>query len=265
MTEVVTAVKGVPEVELPAGFMGQAEPVTLRFDGPFRRLSIPSELAKRMGEPLPDANDPASAGAFEALLRRHGLDCPAPRTPARMLDRLIGHFLEPECVQPTFLCDHPCVLSPLAKNRDDDPGLTQRFELFVAGKELCNAYGELNDPAEQRRRFQQQEAMREGDGDAEAQRMDHEFCRALEYGLPPTGGWGMGIDRLVMLLTGQTQIREVLLFPIMRPLGGEKGEKGEEATKEEGEGEGGEGAKRVRGEAKGARRSAVERHREDDR
>ena len=140
-----------------------------------------------------------------------------PHTTARLLDKLVGEFLESKCLNPTFICDHPQIMSPLAKWHRDKPGLTERFELFANFHEMCNAYTELNDPVVQRSRFQGQAAAKDA-GDDEAMFVDEDFCKALEYGLPPTAGWGMGIDRLCMLLTDSNSIREVLLFPAMRPM-----------------------------------------------
>jgi lysyl-tRNA synthetase class 2 len=125
-------------------------------------------------------------------------------------------FVEPDLVQPTFVVDFPLELSPLAKQKADDPSLVDRFELFIARMEMANAYTELNDPEEQRRRFLAQLRAREA-GDEEAHRFDEDFVRALEYGLPPTAGEGVGIDRLVMLFTDRASIREVILFPLLRP------------------------------------------------
>lgn len=154
-----------------------------------------------------------------ALCEKHGVECPAPHTSARIVDALVAHYIEPLCVNPTFVYNHPTCMSPLAKAHRTQPGVTERFELFVAGKELCNAYTELNDPFDQRARFaaQQQDQQR---GDREAHSKDDDFCTALEYGLPPTGGFGLGVDRLVMLLTGNVHIREVILFPAMKPKDG---------------------------------------------
>lgn len=147
----------------------------------------------------------------------HHIHVAQPHTVSRILDKLISGLIEPDCVQPTFLLGHPLVMSPLAKDTVDGKGrrIAARFELFVGTRELVNAYEELNDPDEQRKRFlrQQQDRM---DGDVEAQIADHRFCDALEYGLPPTAGWGMGVDRVVQLLTENSHIREVLAFPIVR-------------------------------------------------
>ncbi|MBI2081671.1 MAG: lysine--tRNA ligase, partial [candidate division NC10 bacterium] len=134
----------------------------------------------------------------------------------KILGELFEAAVEPLLVQPTFILDFPVEVSPLAKQKEDDPRFVQRFELFVGGLEIANAYTELNDPAEQRRRFQEQLAARER-GDEEAHAMDEDFVRALEYGMPPTAGEGIGVDRLVMLFSDAPSIREVILFPLLRP------------------------------------------------
>jgi lysyl-tRNA synthetase class 2 len=134
----------------------------------------------------------------------------------KLIDEIFGEFCEGTYIQPTFITDYPVEMSPLTKMHRSKPGLTERFELMVNGKELANAYSELNDPIDQMERFQEQLRLSQK-GDDEAMFIDHDFVRALEYGMPPTSGIGIGIDRLVMLLTGQTTIQEVLFFPQMKP------------------------------------------------
>ncbi|MCP9264888.1 Lysine--tRNA ligase [Dirofilaria immitis] len=169
---------------------------------------------------------------FDKLAVENNVECPAPRTTARLLDKvhfalqivlavhrthmLVGEFLEPTFISPTFLTGHPQIMSPLAKWHRSLPGLTERFELFAVTKEIVNAYTELNDPLTQRLRFEEQAKQKQA-GDDEAQIVDENFCTALEYGLPPTAGWGIGIDRLTMILTDTNNIKEVLFFPAMRP------------------------------------------------
>jgi len=197
----------------------EGEEIEIDFTPPFRRMRMLPDLEKELGVSLgsyENLGSPESLKQLAALCEKHGVDCPPPRTTARLLDKLVGHFLEEQCVNPTFILDHPQVMSPLAKYHRTEKGLTERFELFVLKREVCNAYTELNDPVVQRSRFEQQ-AKDKAAGDDEAQMVDENFCTALEYGLPPTGGWGMGIDRLSMLLTDSQNIKEVLLFPAMRP------------------------------------------------
>lgn len=134
----------------------------------------------------------------------------------KLIDAIFGEYCEDKLIQPTFVTDYPVEMSPLTKRHRDDDTLTERFELFVCGKELCNAYSELNDPIDQLERFQEQAALK-SKGDDEAMYIDMDFVRALEYGMPPTSGLGMGIDRLTMFMTGQTTIQDVLFFPQMRP------------------------------------------------
>ncbi|XP_037050049.1 lysine--tRNA ligase isoform X1 [Bradysia coprophila] len=189
------------------------------FTPPFKRVSMMKTIEEILKVKLPKPEELKTKAANEFLsnlCQKHNVECPAPRTTARLLDKLVGEFLEEDCINPTFICDHPQIMSPLAKYHRDIPGLTERFELFVMKKEVCNAYTELNDPVAQRERFEQQ-ASDKAAGDDEAQMVDENFCTALEYGLPPTGGWGMGIDRLTMFLTDNNNIKEVLLFPAMKP------------------------------------------------
>jgi lysyl-tRNA synthetase class 2 len=138
----------------------------------------------------------------------------------QLLDKLSSTFIEPLCTQPAFIVDYPLCMSPLAKEHRSIKGLSERFELFVLGRELANAYTELNDPREQRARFEYQSRLRD-EGDDEAHQPDYSFCDALEQGMPPTAGWGLGVDRLCMLMLDQPSIREVQLFPTLRPIQGE--------------------------------------------
>ena len=133
----------------------------------------------------------------------------------KILAKLFDHFVEPNLSQPTFITDYPLALSPISKKKEDDPGLVERFELFIGRKEIANAYTELNDPIDQKKRFEGQVAERQA-GDDEAHWMDNDFIRALEYGMPPTAGEGIGIDRLVMLFTDSPSIRDVILFPQLK-------------------------------------------------
>lgn len=195
------------------------EVMELDFTPPFKRVDMIDELERLLETKLPDPKEldtPESAKTLSDLCEKHGVECPPPRTSARLLDKLVGHFIEETCINPTFIMNHPVTMSPLAKYHRSRPGLTERFECFVAKKEVINCYTELNDPLEQRSRFEQQAKQKEA-GDDEAQLVDETFCTALEYGLPPTGGIGVGIDRLTMFLTDNNNIKEVLLFPAMRP------------------------------------------------
>lgn len=189
------------------------------FTPPFQRISMISDLEKELGEKLPCPTTYHTEEArkwFDDMCVKKQVDCSAPRTVSRLLDKLVGDFLEVKCKNPTFICDHPQIMSPLAKYHRSKPGLTERFEMFCCFKELCNSYTELNDPIVQRQMFENQAADKAA-GDDEAQAVDENFCTALEYGLPPTGGWGLGIDRLTMFLTDSNNIKEVLLYPAMKP------------------------------------------------
>ncbi|MFH4975586.1 hypothetical protein AB6A40_002295 [Gnathostoma spinigerum] len=196
------------------------EPVyDVDFTPPFKKVQMYSGLEEVLGMKFPhprELDTPEARDFFDKIAVEKGVDCPAPRTTARLLDKLVGEFLESTFISPTFLVGHPQIMSPLAKWHRSVEGLTERFELFAVTKEIANAYTELNDPLTQRQRFLQQ-AKDKLAGDDEAQLIDENFCTALEYGLPPTAGWGMGIDRLTMILTDSHNIKEVLFFPAMKP------------------------------------------------
>ena len=183
----------------------------ISLESPFRRVSFVDGLAEALG------TDPLEASEEELRSRAEtqGAGQLEDAGRGRLLDKLFSELVQPQLVQPTFVVDYPKELSPLAKEKRGAPRLTERFELFVAGEELANAFSELNDPIAQRIRFEDQAALRAA-GDAEAQPVDEDYIRALEYGLPPTGGVGIGIDRLVMLLTDRASIRDVILFPTLR-------------------------------------------------
>jgi lysyl-tRNA synthetase class 2 len=221
----VKSIHGTYKIQYhPDGPDGEA--VEIDFTPPFKRLSMISSLESNLNVKFPsmaDFHKKETNDFLSNLCLKHGVECPPPRTTARLLDKLVGDFLEENCINPTFICDHPQIMSPLAKYHRSLAGLTERFELFVMKKEICNAYTELNDPVVQRERFEQQAADKAA-GDDEAQLVDENFCTALEYGLPPTGGWGLGIDRLTMFLTDSNNIKEVLFFPAMKPDDPNKGQ-----------------------------------------
>ncbi len=200
----------------------------------FRRVGFTELLREKSGVDIGTAAD----GVLASRLLEVGITPETRVGRARLIDQLFGYFVEPHISEPTFLVDYPIELSPLAKPRRGNPGLAERFELFIDGMEMANAFSELNDPDDQRRRLEAQTVQREK-GDEEAQQLDEDYLRALEYGMPPTGGLGLGIDRLTMLVTGERSIRDVLLFPAMRPekAEGEEGKEGEERKEgEEGRG-----------------------------
>ncbi|XP_033323178.2 lysyl-tRNA synthetase isoform X2 [Megalopta genalis] len=196
----------------------EGEAVEIDFTPPFKRVSMMKTLEEVLKVKLPpsELGTPETNQLLSELCIKHEIECPAPRTTARLLDKLVGEFIEETCINPTFILDHPQIMSPLAKWHRSEKGLTERFELFVMKKEICNAYTELNDPMVQRERFEEQ-AKDKAAGDDEVQLIDENFCTALEYGLPPTAGWGLGIDRLTMFFTDTNNIKEVLLFPQMKP------------------------------------------------
>ena len=190
--------------------------------GPYPRLDILDTLEEKIRVKLndtqfklPDISGPNATEEYTNLMTLLGVTITPPLTLNRLVDGLIGEFVEPLCVQPTFLINHPQIMSPLAKPHRSQPGKTERFELFINKKEFCNAYTELNNPFIQKKIFDEV-AKQKAAGDDEIPPSDENFIKALEYGLPPTGGWGLGIDRTVMLLTGQDSIREVIAFPTRR-------------------------------------------------
>ncbi len=200
--------------ELIGGGILERQGQRLDFTPPFRAVTFVDAIRAGSGiDVLADGED-----AMRAWLRGRGIpaDQAAAMAGGRLLDEMFKHAAEPSLVQPTFVLDYPRALSPLAKPHRDDARLTERFEFFVLGRELANAFSELNDPDDQRARFEDQVAQRAA-GDDEAQQFDADYVRALEYGMPPTGGIGVGIDRLVMLLAAEDSIRDVILFPAMRP------------------------------------------------
>jgi len=196
----------------------KGEPVEVDYTPPFKRVSMLEELQKTIGVKFPemDLHSEEARVYFDRLCTENNVECGSPRTTMRLLDKLCGDFIEVKCVNPTFIMNHPQIMSPLSKWHRSVPGLSERFELFVCCKEICNAYTELNDPAVQREMFLNQVKDKDA-GDDESMYYDEGYCTALEYGLPPTAGWGMGIDRLCMFLTDSNNIKEVLLFPAMKP------------------------------------------------
>ena len=187
------------------------------FTPPWPRLQLREELQRHSGIDINEYPDDASLTKRAAQL---GLEIGPRESRGRLIDKLLSTFVEPHLIQPTFLLDYPEDMSPLAKAKPGCPGYVERFEAYAAGMEIANSYTELNDPAVQRERFEAQESIRQMYQDDEVDRKDEDFLLSLEYGMPPTGGLGMGIDRLIMLLTGQTSIRDILLFPQMRTIGG---------------------------------------------
>ena len=184
----------------------------ISFKAPFRRVTMAEAILEHTGADITGMDEQQ----LRDLCARLGVETDPGMGKGKLIDEIFGEKCEGHYIQPTFITDYPIEMSPLTKRHRDNPELTERFELMVNGKELCNAYSELNDPIDQYERFVEQ--MRLGEkGDDEAMIIDHDFIRALEYGMPPTSGMGIGMDRLVMLMTGQTAIQEVLLFPQMRP------------------------------------------------
>ena len=182
------------------------------FGGTFRRLPILEAIKEYAGVDVKGMDE----DQLRETCKRLHVEIDPSFGKGKLIDAIFGEYCEDKLIQPTFIIDYPVEMSPLTKRHREDPSLTERFELFVCGKELANAYSELNDPIDQLERFEEQAALK-SKGDDEAMFIDYDFVRALEYGMPPTSGLGMGIDRLTMFMTGQTTIQDVLFFPQMRP------------------------------------------------
>lgn len=198
------AVNGKPEREINGNIVS--------FKAPYRRLPILDAIKEKTGF---DCNGKTEE-EIRAFCKEKGMEVDETMGKGKLIDELFGEFCEGTFIQPTFITDYPVEMSPLTKMHRSKPGLTERFELMVNGKEVANAYSELNDPIDQEMRFKEQMRLSEK-GDDEAMIIDHDFLRALQYGMPPTSGIGIGIDRLTMLMTGQETIQEVILFPQMKP------------------------------------------------
>ena len=204
LEEICTAVNGKPEVEI--------DGKVISFKAPFRRLPILDAIKEKTGYDLYPMNE----DEIRDVAKKLGIEVDETMGKGKLIDEIFGETCEGSFIQPTFITDYPVEMSPLTKMHRSKPGLTERFELLVNGKELANAYSELNDPIDQEQRFVDQMKLADK-GDDEAMIIDHDFLRALQYGMPPTFGIGIGIDRLVMLLTGKFAIGEVMLFPQMKP------------------------------------------------
>ena len=204
LERVALAVNGTTEAVI------DGKPIS--FKAPFRRLTMTDAIREKTGYDITGQSEEQ----LREACRRLGVETDATMGKGKLIDAIFSQYCEADLVQPTFMMDYPIEMSPLSKRHRNDPGLTERFELFVNGKELCNAYSELNDPIDQLERFQEQLRLSEK-GDDEAMFIDMDFVRALEYGMPSCSGMGMGIDRLTMFMTGQPSIQDVLFFPQMRP------------------------------------------------
>ena len=201
---ICVAVNGKPEQVI--------DGTLVNFRAPYRRLPILEAIKEKTGYDLSNMDE----AEIREVCKKLGLDIDDTMGKGKLIDEIFGEFCEGTFIQPTFITDYPVEMSPLTKMHRSKPGLTERFELMVNGKELANAYSELNDPIDQEERFKTQMALADK-GDDEAMIIDHDFLRSLQYGMPPTSGIGIGIDRLVMLMAGKTTIQEILLFPQMRP------------------------------------------------
>ena len=189
--------------------MGEKE---ISFKAPYKRITMYDAIQEHTGFDISAMDEHAVRQVCQQL----GIHADIKWGKGKLIDEIFGSKCESSFIQPTFIMDYPVEMSPLTKKHRSKPGLVERFELIINGKEMANAYSELNDPLEQRERFEEQAKLMER-GDDEAMFVDHDFLRALEYGMPPTSGIGFGIDRLCMLLTNQVSIQDVLFFPMMRP------------------------------------------------
>jgi lysyl-tRNA synthetase class 2 len=204
LEQAALAVNGSTQVEV--------DGKTIDLKAPYRRVTMQEAILEHTGVDITGMDE----AALRDVCHRLGIPVEASMGKGKLIDEIFSEKCEGHYIQPTFITDYPVEMSPLTKRHRSKPGLVERFELMINGKEVANAYTELNDPLEQRERFEEQAALMER-GDDEAMFIDHDFLRALEYGMPPTSGIGFGIDRLCMLLTGQPSIQDVLLFPMMRP------------------------------------------------
>lgn len=184
----------------------------INFTRPWKRIGYVDAIRDKTGIDVISATE----DELKSLAKKSGIELDGLFGKAKLIDELFSQLVEPELIQPTFVVDYPLILSPLAKKHRSKEGLVERFEGYVGGKEICNAFSELNDPLDQRKRFEDQVKMKET-GDEEAHPIDEDFLRSMEYGMPPMAGLGIGIDRLVMLLTNQSSIRDVIFFPQMKP------------------------------------------------
>jgi len=217
LSGLVFSIFGKYEIDYHPKGRNDPEVFKLNFKTPFPRYPMIATLEEKLGVPFPkDLESTETNKWLIDICKKNEVECPPPHTNYRLLDGLCGKYIEKFIISPGFIIDQPQIMSPLAKYHRNSPGLTERFELFCARKELINAYTELNDPFVQRELFEKQVSLNVGDD--EAQPIDEGFCTAMEYGLPPTGGWGMGIDRLCMMLSDNCNIKEVILFPAMKPL-----------------------------------------------
>ena len=200
--------------EVNPGMTVEIEGNTISLEPPYQRITMEEAFRKYGDVDIRQLRDPQYA---REQAKRFGLDLERKDDTAYIMDKLAAAVIEPHLIQPTFLLDYPMELSPLAKRKEEDPQFTYRFELFINTWEIANAFSELNDPDDQRQRFVDQVKKKELFKDEEAHPYDEDYVEALEYGMPPTGGLGVGIDRLIMLLSGTASIRDVILFPLMKP------------------------------------------------